>query len=171
MTYCFDSFTLGANLPSNRSSISHLQNTTMPKQVTNGGRKCILIVEDSVDFSNLLTFLVEDEGFEGVQFPLEQTDIVSLAKNRKPAAILMDLALRRKSGLEFIEDLKADPATKNIPILVITGRDLNHKEVLGLEFRGVKYLRKGRVEINEIKHAIVDAARPKKPSAAADKKE
>lgn len=143
----------------------------MPKQVTNGGRKCILIVEDSVDFSNLLKFLVEDEGFEGVQFPLEQDDIVSLAKNRKPAAILMDLALRRKSGLEFIEDLKADSSTKNIPILVITGRDLSHKEVLSLEFRGVKYLRKGRVEINEIKHAIVDAARPKKPSTAADKKE
>jgi DNA-binding response OmpR family regulator len=143
----------------------------MPKQVTNSGRKCIVIVEDSADFSNLLKFLVEDEGFEGVQFPLEQDDIVSLAKNRKPAAILMDLALRRKSGLEFIEDLKADPATKNIPILVITGRDLTHREVLGLEFRGVKYLRKGRVEINEIKQAIIDAARPKKPSAAAEKKE
>lgn len=143
----------------------------MPKQAANGSKKCILIVEDSIDFSNLLKFLVEDEGFEGMQFPLEQDDMVTWVKNHKPVVILMDLALRRKSGLEFIDDLKADPSTKHIPILVITGRDLNHKEVLGLEFRGVKYLRKGRVEINEIKHAIADAAHPRKSSAATEKKE
>ena len=143
----------------------------MPRQVNNAGKKNVLIVEDSVDFSNLLKFLVEDEGFVGVQFPLEQDDIVSWARDHKPAVILMDLALRRKSGLEFIDDLKADPTTKSIPILIITGRDLNHKDVLGLEMKGVKYLRKGRVEINEIKSAIVDASRPKKTTPAAEKKE
>ena len=143
----------------------------MPKQVTSGDKKRILIVEDSVDFSNLLKFLVEDAGFEGMQFPIEQDDMVTWVKHHKPVVVLMDLALRRKSGLEFIEDLKADSSTKNIPILVITGRDLSHKEVMGLEFRGVKYLRKGRVEINEIKRSIVDAAHSRKASPAAERKE
>jgi DNA-binding response OmpR family regulator len=136
----------------------------MPKQAKPSEKGCILIVEDSLDFSNLLKFIVEDEGFEGVQYPIDNEDIVSWAKDRKPAAILMDLALRRKGGMDFIEDLKNDPATKNIPVVIITGRDLSQKDVVGLELRGIKYLRKGRVEINEIKQSIVEAARSKKGS-------
>jgi DNA-binding response OmpR family regulator len=136
----------------------------MRKQAKPSEKGCILIVEDSLDFSNLLKFIVEDEGFEGVQYPIDNEDIVSWAKDRKPAAILMDLALRRKGGMDFIEDLKNDPATKNIPVVIITGRDLSQKDVVGLELRGIKYLRKGRVEITEIKQSIMEAARSKKGS-------
>lgn len=80
----------------------------------------------------------------------------------------MDLALRRKSGMDFIDDLKSDRATKNIPIIIITGRELGSKEVLALEIRGVKYLRKGRVEMEEIKNEIRKSAQPQKPSAAVE---
>ncbi len=126
----------------------------MPKPVKPTEKKCILIVEDSIDFSNLLKFIVEDEGFEGLQFPLDQPDIVSWAKEHKPAVILVDLALRRKAGMDYIEDLKADPETKSIPIIIITGRDLGLKEVVDLQIRGIKYLRKGRVELDDIKNEI-----------------
>jgi len=139
----------------------------MPKQAKTAAKSSILIVEDSQDFSNLLKFIVEDEGFEGVQYPIDNEDIVSWTKDHKPSAILMDLALRRKGGMEFIEDLKADAATKHIPIVIITGRDLAHKDVVGLELRGIKYLRKGRVEIAEIKQAILESARSQSKKAHA----
>jgi len=126
----------------------------MPKQDKQLQKKCILIVEDSIDFSNLLKFVVEDDGFDGVQFPVDQPDIVTWAKERKPAVILVDLALRRKAGMEYIEDLKADAETKGIPIIIITGRDLGLKEVVDLQMRGIKYLRKGRVELDDIKNEI-----------------
>ncbi|MBM2845063.1 MAG: response regulator [Bacteroidetes bacterium] len=141
----------------------------MPKAAKNGGKRCILIVEDSVDFSNLLKFIIEDDGFEGVQFPVEGEDIVGWAKEHKPATILMDLALRRKGGMEFLEELKADPETKHIPIMIITGRELPTKEILELQMRGVKYLRKGRVEMEELKKEIRDSARPKKVTQPAEK--
>ncbi|MCZ6775388.1 MAG: response regulator [Ignavibacteria bacterium] len=80
----------------------------------------------------------------------------------------MDLALRRKGGMDFIDDLKSDRATKNIPIIIITGRELGSKEVLALEIRDVKYLRKGRVEMEEIKNEIRRSAQPQKPSAAVE---
>jgi DNA-binding response OmpR family regulator len=126
----------------------------MPKSVKQSLKKCILIVEDSIDFSNLLKFIVEDDGFDGIQFPVDQADVVSWAKEHKPAVILVDLALRRKAGMEYIEDLKADPETKGIPIIIITGRDLGLKEVVDLQMRGIKYLRKGRVELDDIKNEI-----------------
>ena len=126
----------------------------MPRHARLGTKHSVLIVEDSVDFSNLLKFIVEDEGYEGIQFPLTEDDIVGWAKQHKPSVILMDLALRRKGGMDFIEDLKNDPLTKKIPVIIITGRDLSTKEVLELQVRGVKYLRKGRVEVQEIKDEI-----------------
>jgi DNA-binding response OmpR family regulator len=126
----------------------------MPRRSRQGTHYPVLIVEDSPDFSNLLKFLVEDEGYEGIQFPLTETDIVGWTKDNLPSVILMDLALRRKGGMEYIEELKADPATKDIPIIVITGRDLTTKEILELQVRDIKYLRKGRVEVQEIKDEI-----------------
>lgn len=140
----------------------------MAKEQKKARRKPIIIVEDSMDFSNLMKFIVEDMGFEGIQFPVESEDIVGWVKKHKPVTVLMDLALRRKNGMDFIDDLKSDRATKNIPIIIITGRELGSKEVLALEIRGVKYLRKGRVEMEEIKNEIRRSAQPQKPSAAVE---
>jgi len=130
----------------------------MSKVSEKENKKTILIVEDSVDFANLLQFLIDDEGVQGVQFPLEGGDIVEWVKKYKPVTILMDLALRRKGGLSYIDDLKADPDARDIPIIIITGRDLSQKEILEFEMRDIKYLRKGRVEINDIKKVIRESA-------------
>jgi len=132
----------------------------MPKNPSSPARRAILIVEDSTDFSNLLKFIVEDDGFTGVQFPLHNDDIVDWATKHQVAAILMDLALGRKGGMEFIEKLKADPDTAGIPIVIISGRDLPLKEIMQLQSQGIRYLRKGRVEMDEIREAIKDAAVP-----------
>jgi CheY-like chemotaxis protein len=70
----------------------------------------------------------------------------------------MDLALGRKGGMEYIERLKADPETASIPIVIITGRELPAKDVAELQTRGIRYLRKGRVEMDEIRKIIKEAA-------------
>ncbi|MDH4070685.1 MAG: response regulator [Ignavibacteria bacterium] len=130
----------------------------MPKTAQPEEKRSILIVEDSDDFSNLMKYLIEDMGFAGVQFPVEEEDILGWAKKHNPSAILMDLALRKKGGMEFIGELKGDPETKNIPILIISGRELSAKEVLELQMQDVRYLRKGRMDMHEIKQAISEVA-------------
>ena len=129
----------------------------MPKKDQVEERKTVLIVEDSLDFSNLLKFLVEDDGCEGVQFPVHSDDIVGWAKEHRAAVILMDLALGRKGGGEFIDKLKADPETAQVPIIIISGRDLPYKDIMEFQSRGIRYLRKGRVEIDEIRDTIREA--------------
>ena len=130
----------------------------MSRETKQSQTKNVLIVEDSIDFSNLLKFLIEDDGLNGVQFPIDGDDIIAWATEHKPVTILMDLALRRKDGFSYIGELKANPATKNIPIIIISGRDLTQREILELQMQNIKYLRKGRVEINEIKKEIRDSA-------------
>lgn len=126
----------------------------MAKQSKESKKHAVLIIEDSLDFSNLLKFVIEDEGLEGVQFPVHEQDVIAWAKDHKPILILTDLALRRKDGLDYIRDLKADPATKKIPVAIISGRELGHREVLELQVQGVKYFRKGRADMNEIREEI-----------------
>lgn len=126
----------------------------MPKEAKVADTRSVLIVEDSEDFSNLLKFIVDDMGYEGVQFLLDREDIVQRAKDCRAQAVLMDLQLRRKNGLQYIDELKSDTATKSIPIIIISGRDLNQKELVDLRMKDVKYLRKGRVEMDELKRVI-----------------
>ncbi|CAG0953159.1 Phosphate regulon transcriptional regulatory protein PhoB [Anaerolineae bacterium] len=139
---------------------------TMSKTNKTDAKKSVLIVEDSIDFSNLLKFIVEDDGFEGIQFPVQQEDIISAVKQHQPAVILMDLALRRKGGIDYINDLKGDPATKDVPIIIISGRELGQKDIIELQMKGVRYLRKGRVEMHEIRREIRTAALGKEAAAA-----
>ena len=116
-------------------------------------KKTVLIVEDSPGFSELMKFVVEDEGFKGVLFPLEE-NFLQWVDREKPSAIIMDLALNRLSGFDLIHDIKANAKHKNIPIIVITGRDLDIKDITELKMHGIPYLRKGRVDMHEIHQAI-----------------
>lgn len=116
-------------------------------------KKTVLIVEDSQGFSELMQFVVEDEGFRGVIFPLEQ-NFMQWVDKEKPSAIIMDLALNRLSGFDLIRELKNHAKHKNIPVMVITGRDLDVKDITELKMHGIPYLRKGRVDMHEIHEAI-----------------
>lgn len=116
-------------------------------------KKTVLIVEDSPGFSELMKYVVEDEGFKGVIFPLED-NFIHWVEKEKPSAIIMDLALNRLSGFDLIREVKAQPKHKNIPIVVITGRDLDVKDMTELKVLGIPYIRKGRVDMHEIHQAI-----------------
>ena len=119
-------------------------------------KKTVLIVEDSPGFSELMKYVVEDEGFKGILFPLEE-NFIHWVEKEKPAAIIMDLALNRLSGFDLIRELKIHAKHKSIPVIVITGRDLGVKDITELKVYGIPYLRKGRVDMHEIHQAIRDA--------------
>jgi DNA-binding response OmpR family regulator len=116
-------------------------------------KKSVLIVEDSPGFSELMKYVVEDEGFKGIVFPLEE-NFLHWVDKEKPTAIIMDLALNRLSGFDLIREIKANAKHKNIPIIVITGRDLDVKDITELKMHGIPYLRKGRVDMHEIHQSI-----------------
>ncbi|MBI1803400.1 MAG: response regulator [Ignavibacteriae bacterium] len=116
-------------------------------------KKTVLIVEDSPGFSELMKFVVEDEGFHGVVFPLEE-NFLQWVDREKPSAIIMDLALNRLSGFDLIRELKDHARHKSIPVVVITGRDLDVKDITELKMHGIPYLRKGRVDMHEIHQTI-----------------
>ena len=97
----------------------------MPKEAKLTTKKTVLIVEDSEDFSNLLKFVIEDDGFEAVQFPVTGDDIVAWAKKmEKLGAGEFMLTSMDKDGTKDgydIELTRTISETVSIPVIASGG--------------------------------------------------
>jgi two-component system cell cycle response regulator DivK len=89
--------------------------------------KRILVVEDQEDNRQILRDLLGSVGFDMVEANDGQEALVQVAKQR-PDLILMDIQLPVMDGYEATRRLKSDPATKSIPIIVVTSYALSGDE-------------------------------------------
>jgi CheY-like chemotaxis protein len=81
--------------------------------------KSILIIEDNPANMELLTDILELEGYCVYQADTAPSGI-EIARAVKPQLILMDVGLPEINGLNAAKALKQDPATENIPIIAVT---------------------------------------------------
>lgn len=79
----------------------------------------VLLVEDNEMNRDMLSRRLERKGFE-VVFAQDGSVAVELAGSEQPALILMDMSLPVMDGWEATRRIKANPATKGIPIIALT---------------------------------------------------
>ncbi len=70
------------------------------------------------------------------------TNALEIIASNPPDLILLDIVMPIMDGYEVCKKLKADKATKNIPVIFITARDDNEDEELGFEMGAVDYITK-----------------------------
>jgi CheY-like chemotaxis protein len=83
----------------------------------------ILVVEDNMDNYELVRFILERAGYD-VFLAVNGRDGVDAARFQKPDLILMDLGLPEMDGWRAAQKLKADEATKSIPLFALTAHTL-----------------------------------------------
>jgi two-component system phosphate regulon response regulator PhoB len=90
--------------------------------------KTILIVEDEPKNMTLTRDMLKISGYETIE-AVDGRQGVEKAKSAKPNLILMDIMMPKMDGYAACREIKADPATKNIPVIMLTavGYDLNKK--------------------------------------------
>ncbi len=90
--------------------------------------KVILIVEDDPKSMTLTKDMLTVSGYATIQAS-DGNQGVELAKKAKPDLILMDIMMPKKDGYAACHDIKADPVTRNIPVIMLTavGYELNKK--------------------------------------------
>jgi len=90
--------------------------------------KTILIVEDEPKNMTLTRDMLKISGYETIE-AMDGRQGVEKAKSAKPNLILMDIMMPKMDGYAACREIKADPATKNIPVIMLTavGYDLNKK--------------------------------------------
>jgi CheY-like chemotaxis protein len=81
--------------------------------------KKILIVEDNADWREVLMMMIQRLGYDVISAGNGE-DGIAQASAAHPDLVLMDLGLPLMSGDQAIARLKADPATKDIPVIVQT---------------------------------------------------
>src|SRR5499427_4209077 len=89
--------------------------------------RCILVVEDQLDNRQILRDLLGNAGYELLEAENGAEALTAVARKR-PDLILMDIQLPVMDGYEATRRLKADPATKSIPIIVVTSYALSGDE-------------------------------------------
>ena len=96
----------------------------------------IVYFEDDNDMVELVRIILRREGFQ-VDGVAEGQVGIKLVKEILPDLILLDLMLPDMDGLEIFRQLKNDPSTKDIPVIVITAKAQSIDKVLGLEIAKV----------------------------------
>jgi CheY-like chemotaxis protein len=79
----------------------------------------VLVVEDSQVIRRVLTLLLEGEGYRVVATDRGR-EAVTLAREQRPDVVTLDLALADADGRETLRQLKQDPLTQHIPIVVLS---------------------------------------------------
>ena len=77
----------------------------------------ILAIEDELDIITLYDRYLSEEGYKVIGNPDPDTAL-DKAKEIKPFAIILDIMMPKKSGWDVIRELKQDPETKDIPIII-----------------------------------------------------
>jgi CheY-like chemotaxis protein len=79
----------------------------------------VLVVEDDEAVSSLLVDLLRERGYNAVP-AYDGRKALQLARKLKPHLITLDLALPGADGQAVLQRLKADPATRDVPVVVIS---------------------------------------------------
>jgi DNA-binding response OmpR family regulator len=99
----------------------------------------ILVVEDDTDILRLVTHNLKSAEFD-VLTAQDGYAALSLAKKHLPQLVILDLMLPGLDGFEVCKELKRSPATKNIPVLMLTARGEEVDRVVGLELGADDYV-------------------------------
>ncbi len=83
-------------------------------------RRHILVVDDEFEITELLRMVLASDGHD-VFMASDGKTAVDLVAKRRPDLVILDIEMPRMSGFEVCRQLKSDPKTRMIPILMLTG--------------------------------------------------
>lgn len=101
----------------------------------------VLIVEDEAALVTLLRYNLEGEGFRVAEANDGEQALV-LAKEETPDIVLLDWMLPLMSGIEVCRQMRRIPATRDVPIILLTARGEETDKVRGLDSGADDYITK-----------------------------
>jgi threonine synthase len=104
--------------------------------------KHILCIEDEPEMIDLIRLILGRRGFDVIGAAGGKEGLEKV-RQEPPDLILLDLMMPDMDGFAVIDDLKADPKLKDIPVIVITAKELNPKDRERLQGQIQMLLQKG----------------------------
>ena len=112
---------------------------TGPADAQRPGR--VLVIEDEQDVAELIRYNLAKEGYE-VRVVANGVDGLKQARESRPDMILLDIMVPQLNGWEVCRRLKQEPDTREVPVIMVTGRVEEGDKVLGFEMGADDYVTK-----------------------------
>jgi signal transduction histidine kinase/CheY-like chemotaxis protein len=132
-------------------------------------RAKVLVIDDDEASRYLLRKLLAGTTFDLVE-TADGAEGVKLARSERPNVILLDFVLGEQTAFDVLDDLKADPVTRNIPVIIQTAKELEEAERDRLRLGTAAILKKQSLSrelaITRIREALVNAGVTAAPDAA-----
>jgi two-component system alkaline phosphatase synthesis response regulator PhoP len=129
----------------------------------------ILIVDDEREIRELLRYNLEREGYQVLTAQAGEEGL-SRIFSAHPDLVLLDLLLPGLNGLEILREVRNEPSTKDLPIVLLTARGAEMDKLLGFERGADDYITKPfspREVIARIDAVLRRARAPREPEALA----
>lgn len=98
--------------------------------------KRILCIEDEPEMIDLIRLILGRKGFDVHGAP-GGVEGIKMVREMRPDLVLLDLMMPDMDGWEVYQQMKADTATRDIPVIVVTAKAQNIDKVLGLHIAKV----------------------------------
>lgn len=117
----------------------------------------VVLIEDEVPLVEMYSVKFKQDGFD-LKVAVNGVQGLALAKKELPSVVLLDVILPGLDGFAVLQELKADPTTKDIPVLLLTnlGQDADMEK--GKRLGAADYLVKANLtpgQVVEKVHALL----------------
>lgn len=105
-------------------------------------KSMVLVADDSMTIRMNLSELLEDEGDYQTLLAKNGEDAVEMVKHNLPDLVILDVVMPVMDGIEACRQIKSNPATQQVPVIIITSRDNVDDKIRGLNAGADDYLYK-----------------------------
>ncbi|MBV7410344.1 response regulator transcription factor [Maritimibacter sp. DP1N21-5] len=81
----------------------------------------VLLIEDEPNIIEAISFILSRDGWSVATHANGETALDAIRRHA-PDALILDVMLPGKSGYDILQDLRADPTTEDLPVLMLTAR-------------------------------------------------
>ena len=121
----------------------------------------IYLLEDDNNIRNFVTYALNNSGLDAEGFAAPREFWAAMEK-QKPQLVMLDIMLPEEDGLSILARLRKTPATKNLPIMMLTAKSTEYDKVVGLDGGADDYVTKpfGTMELIARVKALLRRAEP-----------
>jgi len=101
----------------------------------------LMVIEDEKEIRDLVLYNLERAGYRVLAIADGEEGLERLFASR-PDALVLDLMLPGRNGLEILKEIRSEPATRDLPVVVLTARGTEMDKLLGFEHGADDYMTK-----------------------------
>ena len=122
----------------------------------------IWCVEDDASIRDIEVYALRSTGFEACGFADGAAFWQALQTEEQPELVVLDVMLPEIDGIQLLRRMKADPALRDIPVIMATAKGAEYDKILGLDLGADDYLTKpfGVMELVSRVKAVLRRCRP-----------